>query len=182
LCISTCLGFECTEDSGLSRNEEARNSIDDLFEACRGIAETMSLKRACTMIIDKMARLMKMVPDLIRDWQESSSSGPASISLAMCKAYFPAMNFVTIAHGVPKGTNVKMTLAETGGFDTLFAQRVNHSTWYKEHAPPPGFSDDEEDDEEGSGSSTHRSDDDSDDDSGKDDTYQASEDNPKSFE
>jgi hypothetical protein len=69
-----------------------------------------------------MKKLMKLVPDLIGDWQESSTRGAASIALAMCKSYFPAMDFVTIAHGVPKGTNVKQALAETEGFDTLFAQ------------------------------------------------------------
>jgi hypothetical protein len=89
----------------------------------------------------------------------------------MCKSYFPAMNFATVARRVPKGTNVKKALAETKGFDTLFAQRVNHSAWYKKHAPPPGFSDDE-DDEEGSGSSPHHSNDDSGEGSGNDRTYQ----------
>lgn len=182
--ISACLGFEWTKDSGLARTEayeEARNSIDDLFEACRGIAETLSLKKARTTIIDKMTKLMKLVPDLIRDWQESSARGAASITLSMCKSYFPAMDFATVARGVPKGTNVKKALAETEGFDTLFAQRVNHSAWYEKHALPAGFSDDE-DDEEGSGSSAHRSDDDSGDGSGKDGTYQASEDDPASSE
>jgi hypothetical protein len=90
-----------------------------------------------------MTKLMKLVPDLIGDRQESSARGAASIALAMCKAYFPAMDFATIARGVPKGTNVKEALAETQGFDTLFAQRVDHSSWYKKHDPPAGFSDDE---------------------------------------
>jgi hypothetical protein len=71
-----------------------------------------------------------MVLDLIKDWQQSSARGAASIALAMCKAHFPAMNLATIARGVPKGTNVKAALAETEGFDTLFALRVNHSSWY----------------------------------------------------
>jgi hypothetical protein len=42
---------EWTEESNLSRNEayeEARNSVDDLFESCHGIAEALSLKRART--------------------------------------------------------------------------------------------------------------------------------------
>jgi hypothetical protein len=179
-----CLGFEWTDESALSRTEayeEARNSIDDLIGACRGIAETLSLKKARTSLIDTVTKLMKMVPDLIREWQESSARGAASIALAMCKSYFPAMNFATVACRVPKGTNVKKALAEIEGFDTLFAQRVNHSAWYKKHAPPPGFSYDE-DDEEGSGSSAHRSDDGSGEGSGKDDTYQASEDDPESSE
>jgi hypothetical protein len=81
-----CLGFEWTEESGLSRTEayeEAQNSIDDLFESCRGIAEALSLKRARTSLIDTVTKLMKMVPDLIRDWQESSAREAASIALAM---------------------------------------------------------------------------------------------------
>ncbi len=49
------------------------------------------------------------------------------------------MDFATIARGVPKGTNVKKALAETEGFDTLFAQRVNHSAWYKKHDIPDGI-------------------------------------------
>ena len=118
---------------------------------------------------------MRVVPELIRDWQESSARGAASIALAMCKAHFPTMSFASITRGVPKGTNIKAALAETKGYDTLFARRVDHSFWYKKNAPPPGFSDneedeDEEDAEEGSGSSAHRSDEDSGDGSGKDDS------------
>jgi hypothetical protein len=60
---------------------------------------------------------------------------------------------------------------------------VDHSAWYKKHDVPAGFSDNEDGDEaEGSGSSVHQSDDDSGDASGKDDTYQASDDNLKSSE
>jgi hypothetical protein len=67
---TTCLGFEWTNESALSRTEvyeEARNSIDDLFQACRGIAEILSLKRSRTTLIDTMTKMMKMVPDLVRD-------------------------------------------------------------------------------------------------------------------
>jgi hypothetical protein len=185
-----CLGFEWPPESPLSRTEayeEARNSIDDLFEACRGIAESLSLKRARTTLIDRMTKLVRVVPELIRDWQESSARGAASIALAMCKAHFPTMSFASITRGVPKGTNIKAALAETKGYDTLFARRVDHSFWYKKNAPPPGFSDneedeDEEDAEEGSGSSAHRSDEDSGQGSGKDDSYQASEEDGQSSE
>ncbi|KAK1682833.1 hypothetical protein QYE76_043681 [Lolium multiflorum] len=86
--------------------EEARNSIEDLFDACRGITKSLSLKRVGTSLIDRMTKLMRMVPDLIKDWQESSSRGVASITLAMCKAHFPTMSFASIARGVPKGTNI----------------------------------------------------------------------------
>ncbi|KAK1660623.1 hypothetical protein QYE76_048782 [Lolium multiflorum] len=122
--IFPCLGFEWKEDNGLSRTEayeEARNSIDDLIEACRTIAQKLSLKKARTTVIDTMT-LMKLVPDLIGDWKESSARGAAACALAMCKAHFPAINFATIARGVPKATNVKLALAETQGFDTLFSQ------------------------------------------------------------
>ncbi|KAK1648048.1 hypothetical protein QYE76_065853 [Lolium multiflorum] len=162
--IFPCLGFEWREDSGLSRTEayeEAQNSIDDLIESCHGIAQKLSLKKARTSIIDKMTKLVKMMLELIEDWQD------------------------------PQGHNVKQALAETQGFDTLFARRVDHLSWYKKHDVPTGFFDDEEDDEvegkaegkaEGSGSSAHQSDDDSGDGSGKDNTYQASEDKPESSE
>ncbi|KAK1650920.1 hypothetical protein QYE76_068725 [Lolium multiflorum] len=72
--IFPCLGFEWTAESSLSRTEayeEVWNSIDDLFKACHGIAKVLSLKRACTTIIDKMTKLMNLVSDMIRDWQES---------------------------------------------------------------------------------------------------------------
>ena len=158
--IPACLGYEWNDESDCSRTEayeEAKNSIEDLIEACRGIATKLSLKKARTSVIDKMTKLMLLVPELIEDWQESSARGAATTVLAMCKAHFPVMDFATIARGVPKGTNVKKALAETEGFDTLFAQRVNHLSWYEKHAPPPGFSDNEDDDEEGSGSSAHQS-------------------------
>ena len=130
---------------------------------------------------------MRVVPELIRDWQESSTRGAASIALAMCKAHFPTMSFASITRRVPKGTNIKAALSETKGYDTLFARRVDHCFWYKKNAPPPGFSDNEEDEyeedaEEGSGSSAHRSDEDSGQGSGKDDTYQASEEDGQSSE
>jgi hypothetical protein len=140
----------------------------------------LCLKKARTSIIDRTTKLMRFVPELIRDWEGSSARGAASIALAMCKAHFPTMSFESIVRGVPKGTNMKALLTETKGFDAMFARRVDHSFWYKKNATP-GFSDDEEDedeegDEEGSRSSAHRSDDESGEDSGKDDSYQASED------
>jgi hypothetical protein len=61
-----------------------------------------------------------------------------------------------IARGVPKSTNIKQAIAETRGFDTHFAERVDHSSWYKKHDIPDSFTDDEEDHElEGSGPSAH---------------------------
>ncbi|KAK1680374.1 hypothetical protein QYE76_041222 [Lolium multiflorum] len=188
--IFPCLGFEWTKESSLSRTdayEEARNSIDDLFEACHGISKSLSLKRAGTTLIDRMTKLMRMVTDLINDWQESSARGVASITLAMCKAHFPTMDFATIARGAPKGTNIKTALAETQGYDTLFSGRVDHSFWYNKHALPEGFSDaeDDEDDKvakEGSGSSANRSDEDSGEGSGEGSAYRASEDEGQSSE
>ncbi|KAK1680062.1 hypothetical protein QYE76_040910 [Lolium multiflorum] len=183
---ASLLGFEWKKDTGISRTEayeEARNSIDDLIEASRNISQKLSLKKARTAVIDTMTKLMKMVPELIRDWQESSAHGAAATALAMCKAHFAAMDFATIARGVPKVTNVKQALAETQGFDMLFAERVDNSSWYKKHDIPAGFTDDEEDDEvEGSGSSAHQSGDDFGDGSAKDSTYQASDDKPESSE
>ncbi|KAK1642687.1 hypothetical protein QYE76_060492 [Lolium multiflorum] len=63
------LGFEWSKESNLKRTEaydEARISIDALFEACRAIAKTLSLKKAKTTIIDTMTKLMQQVPNFIR--------------------------------------------------------------------------------------------------------------------
>jgi hypothetical protein len=180
------LGFEWKKDTRISRVEAyevAGNSVEDLIEACRNIARKLSLKKARTTVIDTMTKLMKMVSELIGDWQESSARGAATTTLAMCKAHFPVMDFATITRGVPKATNVKQVLAETQGFDTLFAERVDHSSWYKKHDIPVGFTDDEEEDEvEGSGSSVHQSGEESGDGSTKDSTYQAFDDKPESSE
>jgi hypothetical protein len=130
-----------------------------------------------------MTKLMKLVPDLIGDWQESSAREAAATALAMCKAHLPAMDFATIARGVPKATNIKQALAKTQGFETLFAERVDHSSWFKKHDIPAGFTDNEEYDEaEGSRSSAHQSGDETSDASSKDNTYQASDDMPESLE
>ncbi|KAK1677052.1 hypothetical protein QYE76_037900 [Lolium multiflorum] len=182
--IFPSLRFEWTKEAALSRTEayeDARNSINDLFEACRGIAKSLNLKRAGTTVIDRMTKVMRMVPDLIKDWQASSARRDASLTLATCKAHFPAMDFADVARGVPKGTNVKLALAETQGYDRLLAERVNHSFWYNKYDLPEGFSDaeDEEEDEdveEGSGSSADQSNEDSSDDSGDAFAYVASED------
>ncbi|KAK1606064.1 hypothetical protein QYE76_029737 [Lolium multiflorum] len=182
--IFSSLGFEWTKESTLSRTEayeDARNSIDDLFEACRGIAKSLNLKRAGTTLIDRMTKLMRMVPELIKDWQASSSRGVASLTLATCKAHFPAMDFASVARRVPKDTNIKIALAETQGYDRQLAERVNHSFWYNKYDLPGGVSDAEEDEEvddaeEGSGSSTNHSSEDEGDDSGDDSAYVASED------
>jgi hypothetical protein len=91
-----------------------------------------------------MTKLMQLVPDLIKDWQESSARGVASITLAMCKAHLSALNFRTVSRGAPKGTNVKTALAETRGYDRLFARRVDHLFWYNKHVLPEGFSDTED--------------------------------------
>jgi hypothetical protein len=128
-----------------------------------------------------MTKLMRMVPELIKDWQASSSRGVASLTLAMCKAHFPAMDFAIVARGVSKGTNIKVALAETQRYDRLLAERVNHSFWYNKYDLPEGFSgaeDDEEDEdvEEGSRSSANHSNEDSGDDSGDGSAYVASED------
>ncbi|KAK1653909.1 hypothetical protein QYE76_071714 [Lolium multiflorum] len=122
--IFPSLGFEWTKESSLTRAEaydEARSSIDELFAACHGIAKSLSLKRAKTTVVDTMTKLMKQVPELIKDWQESSARGVASLVLATCKAHFPSMNFTEIARDTPKGTNMRSLLAETQGFDRLFA-------------------------------------------------------------
>ncbi|KAK1618285.1 hypothetical protein QYE76_023802 [Lolium multiflorum] len=70
--IYPSLGFEWTKESPIGRTkayEEARNAIDYLFDACRGIAKTLNLKGAKTSFVDRMTKLMRMVPELIRDSQ-----------------------------------------------------------------------------------------------------------------
>ncbi|KAK1653239.1 hypothetical protein QYE76_071044 [Lolium multiflorum] len=177
--IFPSLGFEWTKESTLPRTEaydEARTSIVNLVEACRGIAKSLSLKKAKTTVIDRMTKLMQNVPELIKDWQESSSRGVAALVLATCKAHFPTMKFADVARGVHKDTVMRQHLSEAMGFDRLFAGRVNHSFWYNKYDLPKGFSDPEEEeeaaeegDEEGSGSSADHDEEDSDlDDGGSD--------------
>jgi hypothetical protein len=172
------LGFERRQDDKLTRAEayvDIGNAIKDLIEACWGIATKLSLKRARTKVIDTMTKMMAMVPDMIRDWQESSTRGAAAHVLVMCKAHFLTMDFANIARGVPKATNVKKLIKEFSGFDSLFSSRVK---WYDKHEFLAGFSkDNEEDEEEGSGSSASPSGSES----GKDNTFNASEeDKPES--
>jgi hypothetical protein len=141
------LGFEWSKESNLKRTEaydEARISIDALFEACRGIATALSLKKAKTTVIDTMTKLMGLVPDFIKDWQESSARGVASLILATCKAHFPSLNLANVARGAPKGSDMDALLAETEGYEQLFVRRVDHSFWYNKHDLPEGFSDAEE--------------------------------------
>ncbi|KAK1649949.1 hypothetical protein QYE76_067754 [Lolium multiflorum] len=173
--IFPSLGFEWSKESNLKRMEayeEVRTSIGALFEACRGIAKTLSLKKAKTSVIDTMTQLMEQVPDFIKDWQKSSARGVASLVLATCKAHFPALNFADVARGAPKGSDMGAILSETQGYEQLFVRRVNHSFWYSKHALPKGFSDAEEEEGEpeyygeGSGSSIERSEEGSGDDSG----------------
>ncbi|KAK1680766.1 hypothetical protein QYE76_041614 [Lolium multiflorum] len=190
--IFPSLGFEWTKDATLKRTEayeEAQSSIDNLFEACRGVAKSLSLKRAGTAVIDTMTKLIKQVPELIKDWMESSARGVASLVLATCKAHFPTMKFADVARGAPKGANMRLLLAETRGYDRLFVGRVNHSFWYNKHDLPAGFSDAEDEDEEdcpedfveeGSGSSADHEEEGSGDDSGDGSAYIASDEDQSS--
>ncbi|KAK1683704.1 hypothetical protein QYE76_044552 [Lolium multiflorum] len=185
--IFPSLGFEWTKDSNLTRTEayeEARKSIDALFGACRGIATALRLKKAKTSVIDTMTKLMRQVPEFMKDWQKSSARGAASLVLATCKAFFPAQ----VARGAPESSDMSALLAETEGYEELFVRRVDHSFWYKQHNLPEGFSEAEEEAGEpeyygeGSGSSSEHSGENSGDDSeagsgGSDDgsSYQQSE-------
>ena len=93
------LGFEWRQDDKLTCAEayvDVGNAIEDLIEACRGIAVKLSLKRARTKVIDTMTKMMLMVPDVIRDWQESSARDDAAHVLVMCKAHFPTMDVANI--------------------------------------------------------------------------------------
>ncbi|KAK1692424.1 hypothetical protein QYE76_009121 [Lolium multiflorum] len=139
-----------------------------------------------TTVIDTMTKLIKQVPELIKDWQESSARGVASLVLATCKAHIPTMSFADVARGVPKGANMRILLAETQGYDRLFVGRVNHSFWYNKHDLPEGFTDTEDEDEEdcpeeeGSGSSADHEEEGSGDDSGDGSAYIASDEDQSS--
>ncbi|KAK1561408.1 hypothetical protein QYE76_016517 [Lolium multiflorum] len=118
--IFPSLGFEWSKESNLKRTEaydEARISIDALFEACRGIAKTLSLKKAKTTVIDTMTKLMQQVPDFIKDWQKSSARGVASLVLATCKAHFPRQTGGML-HASPPDMGA---LAETEGYDSCLS-------------------------------------------------------------
>ncbi|KAK1648167.1 hypothetical protein QYE76_065972 [Lolium multiflorum] len=166
----------------VEKHAQEMADLDDKLS--KGITKSLSLKRAGTTLIDTMTKLMRQVPELIKDWQESSSRGVASLTLAMCKAHFPTMNFADVARGAPKGTNIRAALAETQGYDRLFAGRVNHSFWYNKYDLPEGFSDAEDEEEEGveegSGSSANHSKEGSGEDSGDGSAYVASEDDHSS--
>ncbi|KAK1570141.1 hypothetical protein QYE76_027230 [Lolium multiflorum] len=162
--IFPSLGFEWTKDSNLSRTEaydEARISIDKLFEACRGIATALSLKKAKTTVIDTMTKLMGLVPDFIKERQESSARGVASLVLATARLTSPRSTWRLLPrsppgfrHGRPPRGNRRIRTA---------LGRVDHSFWYNKHDLPEGFSDAEEEAGEpefygeGSGSSDEHS-------------------------
>ncbi|KAK1629664.1 hypothetical protein QYE76_003979 [Lolium multiflorum] len=142
--IFPSLGFEWSKESNLKRTEaydEARISIDALFEACRGIAKTLSLKKAKTTIVDTMTKLMQQVPDFIKDWQKSSARGAASLVLATCKAHFPTLN---LAHAEPRGFRHGCPPRGNRRLRAVVCRRVDHSFWYNQHDLPSGFSDAEE--------------------------------------
>jgi hypothetical protein len=110
LYISALLGFERRKEDGLTHAKayvDVGNTIEDLIQACRLIADKLSLKKSLTKVIDTMTKMMEMVLDLIRDSQESSARGVTAHVLVMCKAHFPSMEFASIAARVPKVTNVK---------------------------------------------------------------------------
>ncbi|KAK1693251.1 hypothetical protein QYE76_009948 [Lolium multiflorum] len=166
--IFPSLGFEWTKESNLKRTEayDARCSIDAQPVADR---QSLSLKRAKTSVIDTMTKLMEQVPEFIKDWQESSARGVASLVLATCKAHFPALSFADVARS--RGFRHGRHPLGNQGYEQLFVRRVNHSFWYHKYDLPKGFSDAEEEEgepeyyAEGSGSSIERSGEGSDDDS-----------------
>jgi hypothetical protein len=98
--LTGLLGFVRKEDDNLTRTkayEDVGNAIDDLMNACRGIEKKPSLKRAGTKVMDTMNNMMSLVPDLIKDWNESSARGAAARALIMCKAHFSAIDLAQIS-------------------------------------------------------------------------------------
>jgi hypothetical protein len=127
--LTTLLGIVQKEDDNLTQTkayEDVGNAIDDLMNACRGIAKKLCLKWVDTKVMYKMTNMMSLMPDLMMDWQEPSARGAVARALIMCKAHFPTMDLAHIALGVPKSTNIKQLIREVSEFDSLFASRVNH--------------------------------------------------------
>ncbi|KAK1600795.1 hypothetical protein QYE76_017728 [Lolium multiflorum] len=86
--IFPSLGFEWTKDSNLSRTEaydEARISIDKLFEACRN-RHALS-EEAKTTVIDTMTKLMDRCRISSRTGRVQHAESLSS--LGHCKAHFP---------------------------------------------------------------------------------------------
>lgn len=113
VCFVAALGFAPNAVDGVPRTEAydvAGKSITDLMGSCWKVAKKLSLKRAGTKVADKMSDLMSLVPELIRDWQESSARGSAGHALAMCKAHYPKMDLMEVSTGIPKGTKVKQLI------------------------------------------------------------------------
>ncbi|KAK1644412.1 hypothetical protein QYE76_062217 [Lolium multiflorum] len=157
-----------------AENESLKAFIKQSSEKENLARKELSEKHARDMaeLTDKLKKSQQRVPKFIKDWQESSARGVASLVLATCKAHFPTMNFADVARDTPKGANMRSILAETQGFDQLFVRRVNHSFWYHKYDLPKGFSDAEDEGEgdqeyyaEGSGSSAELSEEGSDEDS-----------------
>ncbi|KAK1647653.1 hypothetical protein QYE76_065458 [Lolium multiflorum] len=190
---------ESSEEESKKRKELSDKHIQEVSDIAENLkksqqrVKTLAAKNRAqeeeAEAIDKMIfRKDFSVPELIKDWQESSARGVASLVLATCKAHFPTMNFADVARGAPKGTNMRAAHAETQGYDRVFAGQVNHSFWYKKYDLPMWFSDVEDDEEEGadegaeegSGSSDDHSQEGSGDDSGEGSAYEASDDDQSS--
>jgi hypothetical protein len=107
--FSATLGFVWKADDGLTRTEayeDVGNAIDDLMSAaCRGVTKKLSLKRASTKVMDTMTNLMSLVPELIRDWQESSAHGASAVPWLCSKHIFLPWTWRR-SLGVPKDANV----------------------------------------------------------------------------
>ncbi|KAK1661038.1 hypothetical protein QYE76_049197 [Lolium multiflorum] len=137
--IFPSLGFEWSKESNLKRTEaydEARSLIDALFEACRGIATALSLKKAKTRVIDTMTKLAQRCR-FIKEAEVFSTEPPPSLGHT---GSLPSLNLADVARGAPKDSDMGALLAETEGY-ALFVRRVDHSFWYNKHDLPEGFSD-----------------------------------------
>ncbi|KAK1630740.1 hypothetical protein QYE76_005055 [Lolium multiflorum] len=132
--IFPSLGFEWTKESNLTRTEaydEARKSIDALFEACRGIATALSLKKAKTTVIDTMTKLMRWCRISSRIGRVQHAESPPS--LGHLQGSLPLTQHGDVARGAPKGSDMSALLTETEGYECLSSS--DHSCCI---ATPPG--------------------------------------------
>ncbi|KAK1609402.1 hypothetical protein QYE76_033075 [Lolium multiflorum] len=119
--------------------------LNEKLERSQGrVISTIAKNKVLEAEAEAIDKLIFLVPDFIKDWQESSARGVASLILATCKAHFPSLNLANVARGAPKGSDMDALLTEPEGYEQLFVRRVDHSFWYNKHDLPEGFSDAEE--------------------------------------
>ncbi|KAK1612046.1 hypothetical protein QYE76_035719 [Lolium multiflorum] len=171
--IFPSLGFEWSKESNLKRTEaydEARISIDALFEACRNCQDPVfeEGKNHCDRYDDQTYATSAGFHQGLAKVFSTRSRLPSPGHL---QGSLPLAQPGGCCTRSPEDSDMGALLAETEGYEQLFVRRVDHSFWYNQHDLPSGFSDAEEEAGEpeyygeGSGSSGEHSGGDSGDDS-----------------